>query len=276
MRSLLERWCAPWRWQTMRIGVAPRGVALVRTGLRSHEPRVLLGQVRVLDHAPATLGAAVASLAAEHALAGWPVAVVLDDELVRLWRVAPPPGATRMADLEGAAALRFATLFGSGIAGWTLAAEWDATRPFLAAALPRLLLDALIGAAQAQRFELVEIVPQFVAALHQHGRGHRPGAWFGLLHGDVLAVAAYDDAGLAAVRTVAVPQHADRAWLERLVAREALRLGLACPRALRIHGPAPRAWDGDTDPPTLACTLFDDCDPGWPDHARLALTGTGG
>jgi hypothetical protein len=261
----------------MRIGVAPDGVALVRTSFWPHEPDLFLGEVRTLDAGPGALGAAVASLAAEHDLAGWPVSIVLSDELVRLWQVAPPPGSTRMADLEGAAALRFANLFGAAPSGWKVVADWDAAAPFLAAALPQPLLRALEEAAAAGHFYPVEVVPQFVAALNQHRRERRPGAWFGLVHGGVLSVAAYDGALLSGVRTTVIPDGADREWLEGHVAREALRVGLSRPERLQISGPAPTGWASSAGRLKFACTLLEDhVDPLWSDNARLALTGRRG
>jgi len=261
----------------MRIGLAPDGAALVRTSFWPHEPDLFLGEVATAGADPAALGAAVAALGAEHGLAGWPVAIVLSDELVRLWQVTPPPGSTRLADLEGAAALRFANLFGGPPAGWKMAADWDAVQPFLAAAVPQALLDALAAAAGAARFQLVEVAPQFVAALNQHRRQRRPGAWFGLVHAGVLSVAAYDGARLAAVRTAPIPEGADREWLEGHVAREALRVGLGRPERLQISGPAPKGWGSSAGRLKFACTLLSDpVDPLWSDNARLALTGRKG
>ena len=54
------------------------------------------------------------------------------------------------------------------------------------------VLEQLTMAASSQRFKLVEIVPQFVAALNRHRRTRRVGAWFGVVHGGVLSIAAFD------------------------------------------------------------------------------------
>jgi len=260
--------------RALRIGIAPDGLALVRTSLWRHERARLLGQVRAGGGNPAAIGVALAMLLGEHASAGWPVTVVLSDELVRLWQVTPPQGASRMADLQGAAALRFQALFGAGVDGWKIGADWNATQPFLAAAIPQPLLDTLAAAARSHRFHLVEIVPQFVAALNQHRRARRTGAWFGVVHGDVLSVAAFDGKTLAAVRTTPIPPGADRDWLEGHVAREALRVGLGRPERLQVCGPAPKGWASSAGRLKFACTLFEDeTDPLWPDSARLALTG---
>ena len=259
--------------QSLRIGIAPDALALVRTSIWPHERARLLGQVAATGNDPVSLGAALGMLLGEHDVAGLPATVVLADDLARLWQVTPPEGATRLADLEAAAMLRFQSLFG-GVSGWTISADCDAARPFLAAALPLSLLEQLTTAAISQRFKLVEIVPQFVAALNQHRRVRRTGAWFGVVHGGVLSIAAFDGDLLAAVRTAPIPAGADRDWLEGHVAREALRVGLSRPERLQLCGPAPQGWASSAGRLKFACTLFEDeTDPLWPDCARLALTG---
>lgn len=264
----------PWIGYGLRVGVAPGALALVRTSVWRHERALLLDTARVNGDGPAALADALDRLLGAHPTRGWPLSLVLADELVRLWQVAPPPGSTRLADLKGAAALRFQALFGAGAAGWQIQGDWSATQPFLAAALPQALSDALAQATRARRCRLVSVVPQFVAALNQYRQLRRPGAWFGLVHGGVLSVAAFDGALLAAVRTTLIPEGADRDWLEGHVAREALRLGLGRPERLQICGPAPNSWQSSPGRLKFACTVFEDeLDPLWPDAARLALAG---
>jgi hypothetical protein len=263
-----------WFGHSLRLGVAPDGLALVRTGIWPHERALLLDQVRFEANGVDAIAREVDALLAAHRNEGWLLRVVLSDELVRLWQVAPPAGAARMADLEAACALRFHALFGAGMAGWQMSADWSATRPFLAAAMPQSLLGRLAQGAADQRFRLVEVVPQFVAALNQFRAMRRAGAWFGLVHGGVLSVAAFDGDLLAAVRTAPIPEGADRDWLEGHVAREALRVGLSRPERLQVSGPAPSSWASSAGRLKFACTLFEDeLDPLWPDSARLAMTG---
>ena len=260
--------------QSLRLGVAADGLALLRVRAWPR-PRVeVLAQQPVEAGAPDALAIGLRALLAEAAPRGWPVSVVLADELVRLWQVPPPQGAARMGDLEAAAALRYQSLFGALPLGWRISADWDAARPFLASAAPEPLLQLLEGLAREQRFHLVEVAPQFVAAMNTWRRERRPGAWFGLVHGGVLSIAAYEGAALVAVRTAPIPEGADRDWLEAHVAREALRVGAGRPERLQLCGAAPSGWASSAGRLKFACTLLEDDSQGdWPLHVRLARTG---
>ena len=260
--------------QTLRLGVAADGLALVRTNRLFGGAPMLLAEQRLDLFAPDALALGLRALFADHPPARWSMSVVLADELIRLWQVMPPQGASRMGDLEGAATLRFAHLFGAAVADWVIRADWHATRPFMASAAPRNLLDGLTLAAQEHRCHLVEISPQFVASLNRWRGMRRPGAWFGQVHGGVLSLAAYDGATLAAVRSVPVPPGADRDWLEAHVAREALRVGIKRPERLQLCGAAPAAWGSSPGRLKFACSLLEqNTNDGWSDLARLACTG---
>lgn len=261
--------------QALRLGVGHDSLALVRTSRVFGARRTVLAEARIDAPEPEILARALGTLLAGAGARGWPLSVVLADELARIWQVAPPPQAASPADLEAACAMRFAGLFGAPPAGWTIAADWQAAQPFLAAALPAALTDALAQSARAAGCILVEVAPQFVAALNGWRRLRRPGAWFGLVHGEVLTIAAYEGAQLAALRTAVVPPGADRAWLDSHIAREALRVGLAPPQQLQVAGGAPRAWAMDGAGKGFACTLLDDAGAaGGAGAVRLACTGS--
>lgn len=261
--------------RALRVGVAPNAVALVRISIWPHEPARLLGTARVDPvGSPAAMAAALAGLLAEHAARGWPLTIVVADELVRMWQVTPPENATRLADLQGAAALRFQALFGAGTSGWHVQANWSATQPFLAAAMPQALLNALAAAARAQRSPVVDIATQFVAVLNRFRRSVSAKTWFALVHGGVFSLAVFDGGSLAAIRATPMPANADHDWLEAFVAREALRAGLGCPERLHVDGTAPQGWVDAAGRLRFACTVSDDAiDPSWPPVARLALSG---
>ena len=262
--------------QALRLGVGHDSLALVRTSRLFGARRTPLAELRIDPAEPDAQARGLRTLFDGLDVAGWPLSVVLADELARIWQVVPPPQAASPADLEAAAAMRFTNLFGAATAGWTLAADWRADRPFLAAALPAPLLAGVVDAARAARCPLIEVVPQFVAAMNGWRRQRRPGAWFGLVHGQVLSLAAYEGRSLAALRTAVVPPGADRGWLESHLSREALRLGIAAPSLLQLCGSAPRSWAGETG--DLACMLFEDSVAGGmageAGALRLACTGS--
>jgi hypothetical protein len=260
--------------KALRIGLAPGGMALVQTS-RWRPGRIeVLAEHRFEAARDEDLTSELGQLFREAPPAGWLVTVVLSDELVRLWQVTPPPAASRPADLKAAAALRYQALFGESAAGWTICASWDARHPFLAAATPQVLLDSLIQGAREHRFHLVGIVPQFVAALNQWRKQRRPGFWFGQVQAGVLTVAAFEGARIAAVRSAPVPPGADREWLDSVVAREALRVGLARPERLQVCGPAPADWASHAGRLKLGCSLLDADERGLSALARLAATGS--
>lgn len=258
--------------QTLRLGVGVDSLALLTTGGWFDRSVTLLAEVG-LDPmgGEAALGQGLRRLLAGLPVAGWPLTVVLADDLARLWQVTPPQAAGRMADLEAAAALRFQGLFGASAAGWRISADWHMGRPFLAAALPLPLLATLQQCAAEHRLSLVEIVPQFVAALNGWRKRRRPSAWFGLVQGAVLTLAAFEQGALASVRTAVIPPAAERGWLDAHLAREALLVGTARPQLVQLCGAVPRAWGNNA-----GCTLLEDEDgtPDWSSAARLAFTGS--
>lgn len=261
--------------QVLRIGLANDGIALVRAGRWRGEPEVLAERAIASPAGLDVIAPALRDMLAQAAPSGWPVAVVLSDELVRIWQVTPPPACSRMADLEAAAALRFQSLFGGTLAGWKISADWSASEPFLASAVPEALLSVLEQAARDQHCCLVEVVPQFVAAMNRWRKLRRRGAWFGVVHGQVLTMAAFDGARLAAVRSVAMPAGAGREWLDSQVAREALRVGVQRPELLQVCGPAPDAWASYPGRLAFGCTLLDAAHQGaLSPAARLACMGS--
>lgn len=258
----------------LRLGVAPDGMALLKTSRLLGAAPQRLAEVRFDLFAPDALALGLRALFAEVRPGGAALGVVLADELTRLWQVTPPPGAARMGDLEGAAALRFQHLFGTALAEWRISAHWDAVDPFLAAAVPLTLLDALALGAREHGVHLVELVPQFVASLNAWRRARRPGVWFGQVHGGMLVLAAYEGRVLAAVRSSPFPPGADRDWLAAHIAREALRVGVTAPQRLQLCGAVPADWAENGAQPSFACSLLEqNGGDGWSDLARLARTG---
>ena len=187
-------------------------------------------------------GEALGALFRERQLARRRVSFVVDDALVRLWRVSPPANAARPADLEAAAALRFQALYGEAPTLWRIAAAYDAVHPFMAAAIPQALLAALLDAAAAAQVTVLAICPRFIAAWNRHCRALADDGWLAQVHQGVLTIGAGAGGRLAVVRAAPIPPGAGHGWLATHVAREAARLNLPAPAQLALCGEPPRAW----------------------------------
>ncbi|MEG1326882.1 MAG: hypothetical protein RSD99_18445, partial [Janthinobacterium sp.] len=127
--------------QGLRLGVAAGKVSLWRSSRWRTPAWTSLGEAAYAPDDAAYGGFAALGQALEQILpageyAGWPLSVVLDDGLARLWQVDMPQGAARLADIEAAAALRFQSLYGDAPGLWHMSRAWDARAPFFCA-VPR-------------------------------------------------------------------------------------------------------------------------------------------
>lgn len=248
--------------QSLRIGVGPHAVSLLRTS-RWFKPGLTVVAEAAVDAGDSTMAPETAIAAALERLlaggvhAGWPATIVLDDALTRLWQVTPPQGVATLADLQGATAVRFQALYGDSPAGWELQADWDSGRAFFAAAMPKPLLAALAAAAAGHQLAIVEVVPHFVDAWNRWHGALKEGAWFGLVHERVLTLAAIEGRRLRAVRALPLPAvvHADA--LTQIVAREALLQGLAPPALLQLCGDAPATLNTAASTAAMRIALLD-------------------
>lgn len=252
--------------QYLHIDVSPHAVSVQRASRwrwpgRAAAPAGVLASQAIAasaDHPFDAIASAVRALLAELGVVGWPVNFVVADELTRMWRVTPPAGAARMADLEAAAGLRFQALYGEAPSAWQLCADWNATQPFFAAAMPRALLAALRSAAGDCKLSIVAIEPRFVHAWNRSRRGLKPGAWYGHVQDDLLTLAATEAGGkqLRAIRPLPIPPGADQHWLTQTLQREALLLDMDVPQLLQVNGSAPAAWTRPvSDAAHIRCTL---------------------
>jgi hypothetical protein len=238
--------------QSLRIDVAAHAVSLRRISRWRGEPVTELAAQAIApsgEHPFDAIANALRALLGELEVGGWPVSFTLADELTRIWRVTPPPGAARLADMEAAAGLRFQSLYGESPSAWQISADWNAVEPFFAAAVPRALLALLQLVAQEFRLAIVGIEPRFVGAWNRHRRGLRQGAWFGLVHDDLLTLAAIDTEGqgMRAIHPLPIPHGADQYWLTQTLQREALLLDMAAPELVQVCGAAPVAWSKPAD-----------------------------
>lgn len=246
--------------QTLQLRVAPAAVHLACTGGWRTRAGTPLGQQLFVPDSGlhgefAAIGKALAQLFAARDYAGWPVTIVLDDALSRLWPVALPQGAASLADIEAAAALRFQALYGDAPDLWQTSRAWRADAPFFCA-VPRALLAQVTRAATGGGLAIIAMVPQFVASWNRWQGALKPGAWFGQLQEQMLTLGVLHQGRLQAVRAISVPQGAPRQWLEQAVAREALLHGVSAPGLLQLCGAAPPAWLAPPAAGSLVCSVF--------------------
>lgn len=231
----------------LRIGLSKTGVAVVRTSGWKQTRSVVVAEFDVAADEGGSHEAVLTQLGVllkDAQCSRLPVRIVLSDSWVRRWMVIPPQNAASLADCQAAAAARFQALFGEPMSGWNMAADWDAARPFLACAIPRALLAGLQQIARDRDLVLLEVAPQFVVAWNRWRANLQEGAWFGVLHRQVLTLAVVGRNGPQATREVELPIDAlrDQQRVPAILAREALRLNVPMPQEIRLCGQIPAHW----------------------------------
>lgn len=244
--------------QGLRLGVAAGSVSLWRTSRWRAPAWTLLAEQAFVPQSGlhgdfAALGLALEQLLPADDYAGWSLSVVLDDALARLWQVDLPQGATRLADIEAAGALRFQSLYGDAPGLWQSSAAWTARAPFFCA-VPRALLAQINRLAAQRKLALLFITPQFARHWNRWHGALPAGAWLGQLHGGMLTLGVVQGSTLRAVRALAVPPGAGPDWLEQTLAREALLQGVPAPAALQLCGTPPGAWLAPRPAAAVACS----------------------
>jgi hypothetical protein len=128
---------------------------------------------------PDELSRSVVALLDRAKASRWGVAkFVVGDSLARHFIVVPPRNASRLADLRALAAVRFANLFGEEAERWTIVAHWDATHPFLCAAVPTCVLEQLKAASKSVRCQIADTTTRLVHDLDElRRRIADPEAW---------------------------------------------------------------------------------------------------
>lgn len=118
------------------------------------------------------------------------VDIVVSDAYARFWIVVPPKNASTRSDLRICTLWRFEELFGESPQGWNVQADWHATRPFVACALPLALTDAIRSAIPSRRVRIQRCVPRFIAEWQtQHRQCRHRDTWFAVSNDSTLTVA---------------------------------------------------------------------------------------
>jgi hypothetical protein len=91
---------------------------------------------------------------------------------------------------------------------------------------------------------LQAIAPQFVVAWNRWRRQLSQEAWFGVMNEHTLMVAALDSGGMHTIREIGISDEVlrDQRLLSKLLAREALRMNIPKPDAIRLCGQVPVHW----------------------------------
>jgi hypothetical protein len=210
---------------------------LMRRGRRSAAYAVL-GSVPAGAAAPSEgFESAIINLLQEHGTAGASLECKIGDAIARYFVVVPPNNAHRSADLRLVAELRFETLFGDRAADWLVNAQWSATRPFLAGAVPRSLLASLSSAARSCRFGSPLLQGEFVHAWNRHCRSFvDPQGW--VLHAGSEASLLVACAGgrVQAITRVDLVDPRSAQTLESAIQRWAIRWNVEAPKTLYLLG----------------------------------------
>ena len=230
-----------WR-SRLRIGLSVEGVAVLRTsGLWRRNTSIVADQNMDADLAdkPEQCAQRLSSILKDAQCTGMPAEIVIDDKWARLFIVTPPANASRFQDCRAAAQMRFNELYGEvgNTTDWLISADWHAIRPFLACAIPKVLVDCIQSSLQQQRCHLMSMTPHFITSLNRWHTAFNGDAWFGVVHDNNLALGVMAQGNWCAVRSVAIPDNKlEHAWLQTHVTREALRLNVQTPAQIQICG----------------------------------------
>jgi hypothetical protein len=149
--------------------------------------------------------------------------VTVDDALVRSFVVTPPSGAQGLRELRATVAARFAVLYGESAEQWLLTADWHATAPFIACALPRQLYRGFDSLAQTNGWHLGSVRPALVCAWNREHASIPADGWLVVGFGQTLTLAHTRNAQPAGLRTLRLPDAPALAELATLLEQERLR-----------------------------------------------------
>ncbi len=237
---------------SLRIGIAPSGIALLKTSGFFRPQTSVIAECTLTPEqsaTPAALAIQLGSLLKVSKCSNTPTTIILADQWVRMFMVTPPQNTSSLDDCQAATAMRFQELYGEAMDSWHISADWQVQHAFLVCAMPENLLAALRQVAAESRLTLLTVVPQFIAAWNQWRKKLTAGAWFGLVQGKSLTLAATELGHVCAVRTSTVPGGAlqDANWLQSHLALEALRLDLPPPKLLQLCGPIANQSNAQTE-----------------------------
>jgi hypothetical protein len=228
------------RPKRIRVGISPSSVVVTTTqGLWRQTNQIIAGRsvpadkMGVFQH----LCDMLSGMVTEHGLQGSTASIVMSDALVRQWLVDPPSNVGSLDDLRAAAASRFQSLFGESPVQWDIRADWQSGRPFVAAALPQVYVQALNTTLKACSLQADSICSQTVVALNRWGSRLAGGSWLVLYQDGRATILVLDsEAALAGLRQVQCgPQEIDsEPSFTQYLQLQAMLMGVPLPPIIQI------------------------------------------
>lgn len=254
--------------KVMHLGLSPAGISLVQS-----KPmwRPATGRQTVVhqfdehtepDDFP-RMASEVRSLLSQAHCRGSSLRITLADQFARYFIVTPARNTTSVQDCEDMARLRFQSLYGEQDADWIVQADWHPSLPFVACAVPRLLVNRLNEIASEFHITILGIVPQFIREWNRWQNRMLTGDWLAVSHEGWLCLGCRDVTGAPDVRGLPVSkiEAARPNWLNDTVHQLALQLNVPVPKRLIVSGSVHSQWAGALSPP-LTLVQMDEAHPG--------------
>ncbi len=153
------------------------------------------------------------------------VQVLVCADLCRHFVQQPPAGLRSLAELQSLSAARASQLFGSKPAEWSVVADWSLVRPFVCAAMPAALLQALQQAAAELSLSLT-VESAVLAALERVMPLAPAEGFMGWVTPRAAVLAHVGPLGVTALRCLRRAADLATADLMALLAREVVQEGL--------------------------------------------------
>jgi hypothetical protein len=176
--------------------------------------------------------------------------IVLDDALVKFWKVVPPANTVQFDDLGAAARIRFEALHDLPVSEWTIQADWNAREPFLACAVPAHFLTALgecLNKPKSHRTKVIACTPAFIHCWNRH-QPHMANSvqGLGVVNETTVTIAIIQNAKLIETRCFPLPdvRLESLQGLDQAIQNWGVQLDRKIPELMWLTGRLSRMWRG--------------------------------
>lgn len=235
----------PWKSKRLELWVSPTQTTLYLQNRGSAE---VLSQVARgnEDDLPSHFSLCLQALPALRCV----LHIVLDDALVKFWKVAPPANTGQFDDLGAAARIRFDALYDLPVSDWVIQADWNAKAPFLACAVPAHFLAALGDCLNKPKYQPTKVVACTAAFIHCWNM-HQPHManqvqGIGVVNETTVTIAIIQNAKLIEVRCFPLLDVALESLqgLDQAIQNWGIQLDLKIPELVWLTGRLSRMWMG--------------------------------